>query len=58
MAEGEGSFVVNGVGSGEFAFCEIVAADALDSPEEDGAWLDVVSDDGRGEGAAFFERCG
>ena len=55
MTEGEGFLVVDGAESGEFALGEIVGADSFDSPEEKGAWFDVVSDDGGGEGATFLD---
>ena len=55
MREREGSCARDAAGSSEFSFGEIVRVDSGERPEEDGAWLDVVSDDGGGEGASFLD---
>ena len=60
MAEGEGSFVVDSAGSGEFALGEIlwIKIGTLKPPEQDSAGLDVVGGDGGGEDVSFLDGCG
>ena len=59
VAEGEGAFVIDGAGSDEFTFGEIlwINTGTLKPPEEERAWFDFVSDDGGGEDVTFLKAC-